>query len=382
MSGQTPPRILKYLQQMDKHGATDLYLTVGFPPSFRAQKDFIQSKEAALKASDVHDILKSILTSRQKREFEANLELNTALDLKEGGRFRVNVLKQRDDPALVIRRVITKIPTFSDLRLPKILENLAMEKRGLVLITGMTGSGKSTTLASMIDKRNREETGHIITIEDPIEYFHEHQKSVVTQREIGVDTKSYGDALKNALRQRPDVILIGEIRDRDVMNQALTISETGHLCLATIHTNNSYQAIERVVNLFPEDYHNQIRLNLSLNLKAIVSQRLLPSTQGGVVPAFEIMLNQGLIREYIMSGEIAKISPVLEQNNAIGMCSFDQSLLRLYAEGFIDEKTALSQSDRPSDLKIKIQNKEFSSTDKDSDNVLKDMDTSLLSLAE
>lgn len=257
-----------------------------------------------------------------------------------------------------------------------------MQKRGLILITGMTGSGKSTTLASMIDYRNQRQEGHIITIEDPIEYFHEHKKSVITQREVGVDTESYAIAMKNSLRQRPDVILVGEIRDREVMEQALTIAETGHLCLATIHTNNAYQAIERIVNLFPEDFHAQIRLNLSLNLQAIISQRLLPSLKGGMVPAIEIMLNQGLVRELILKGDIGKISTVMEQNASIGMCTFDQSLLKLYQEGHLDEDAAISNSDRPSDMKIKIQQAQLSGNVRSDGDALKSLDISKIALSD
>lgn len=376
------PLIFGYLKAMDDKQASDLYLTVGLPPTIRADNELSPLNQTPLSPDDVNDILNAVLTSRQKRDFESHLELNTALDMGQHGRYRVNVLRQRQFPALVIRRIISTIPSFADLRLPKILEKLAMEKRGLILLTGMTGSGKSTTLASMIDYRNSRTSGHIITIEDPIEYFHEHKKSVVTQREVGVDTESYAVAMKNALRQRPDVILVGEIRDREVMEQALTIAETGHLCLATLHTNNSYQAIERIVNLFPEDYHSQIRLNLSLNLKAIVSQRLLQSTKGGLAPATEVMLNQGLVRELILKGQIGKITDVMDQNNSIGMCTFDQSLLRLFQDGLISEDSAISNSDKPSDMKIKVQQVKLSAKANQGRDALKSVDTSLISLSE
>ncbi len=340
---------------MCEHEASDLYLTVGFPPTLRGDKDLIKLTDEALSPDNINEILASMLTARQRREFDTNMELNTALDMGDHGRFRVNVLRQRQFPALVIRRIVSEIPSFNDLKLPEILGDMAMEKRGLILVTGMTGSGKSTTLAAMIDKRNRDSTGHIITIEDPVEFFHAHKGCVVTQREVGVDTESFATAMKNSLRQRPDVILVGEIRDREVMEQALAIAETGHLCLATIHTNNSYQAIERIVNLFPEDAHNQIRLNLSMNLKSIISQRLLPNVDGGLSPAIEILINQGLVRDLIVKGEIGKIHDVMEQNNSIGMSTFDQSMMRLYAEGLISEDTAISNSDKPSDMKIKVQ---------------------------
>lgn len=351
----TAPLILQYFQAMNEKSASDLYLTVGFPPTLRTEGGMIPAREALMTVDELNEIISSIFTSRQRRDFESQMELNTSLDVGRFGRFRVNALRQRQFPALVIRRIISKIPSFDELHLPKILEALALERRGLILVTGMTGSGKSTTLASMIDYRNTREQGHIITIEDPIEYFHEHKKSVVTQREIGVDTESYSIALKNALRQRPDVILVGEIRDREVMEQALTAAETGHLCLATLHTNNTYQSIERIVNLFPEEFHNQIRLNLSMNLRAIISQRLIPSASGSLTLAIEIMLNQGLVKELIHKGDIIKIRDIMEQNNQLGMNTFDQSLFRLYRDGRITEETAVSQSDQPGDMKIRIQ---------------------------
>jgi twitching motility protein PilU len=376
-------RIFSYLKDMQRHGASDIYLTASYPPTVRNDEGLIPISDQPLQEDDLKEIVNAVLTTRQKREYEANLELNTAIDMGEHGRFRVNVLRQRQSPALVIRRIVTEIPTFDDLRLPKILETLAMEQRGLVLLTGMTGAGKSTTLAAMVDHRNRNTQGHIITIEDPIEYFHEHKQSVVTQREVGVDTSSYAVALKNALRQRPDVILVGEIRDREVMEQALLSAETGHLCLATIHTTSAYQAVERVVNLFPEDYASQIRLNLSMNLKAIVSQRLLPAASGGLTPAIEVMLNQGFVRELILKGEISKIKEVMEQNNSIGMCTFDQSLLALYADKVITEETAITSSDKPSDMKIKIEQVKLSSQQEGlSESALKTLDTSRISFSE
>jgi twitching motility protein PilU len=379
-----PQVVFNYLMAMERHSASDLYLTVGKPATLRGEHEMITISEEILTAEIINEILSAILTTRQKREFETSMELNTALDMGPHGRFRVNVLRQRQAPALVIRRIIYKIPKFEELKLPSIFGDLAMERRGLVLITGMTGSGKSTTLASMVDYRNEKEEGHIITIEDPIEYFHEHKKSVITQREIGVDTDSYSIAMKNALRQRPDVILVGEIRDREVMEQALTIAETGHLCLATIHTNNSYQAIERIVNLFPEDYAPQIRLNLSMNLKAIVSQRLVPGTDKALVPAVEIMINQGYVRELIQKGEISKIKEVMEQNVSSGMCTFDFYLMQLYQKGLISEDTVMVNSDKPSEMKVKLQQAQLASADTadDGGGALAGMDTSVISLSE
>lgn len=375
------PYAFECLTKMNEKRASDLYLSFGFPPTLRVENNLCKINDIPLTEEALSDILGSILTQRQQRDFETKMELNTALDMGEYGRFRVNVFKQRQVPGLVIRRIVSKIPTLEELRLPHILAELVSERRGIVLVTGMTGSGKSTTLASMLNYRNELEEGHILTIEDPIEYYHEHKKSVITQREVGVDTESYSMALKNALRQRPDVILIGEVRDAEVMEQALTIAETGHLCLATLHTNNAYQAIERIVNFFPEEFHNQVRLNLSMNLKAIVSQRLLPSLKGGLVPALEIMINQALVREQIQKGEYDKIPDVMEQNNAIGMCTFDQSLLELYKSGDISEQAAITQSDKSSDMSVKIRQLKLGGPGKGGGN-LKDMDTSNLKISD
>lgn len=367
-----------YLKHMNEHGASDLYLTAGHAPVMRVNDELRSIHEELLTGAAINDIINSILTTKQRREFEMNWELNTSLDMGAHGRFRVNIMKQRQNPGLVIRRIVSKIPSIADLQLPPLLEKLSLEKRGLVLLTGMTGSGKSTTLASMINYRNQNASGHILTIEDPIEYYHEHHNSVVTQREVGVDTESYEIALKNALRQRPDVILIGEIRDRKVMEQALTIAETGHLCLATLHTNNAYQAIERIVNFFPEDQHGQVRLNLSMNLNAIISQRLLPNVAGDLVPALEIMLNEALIRELIVKGQYEKITEVMEQNNPMGMKTFDQSLLELFQRGQISEQTVISQSDKSSDMKVKMQKTKLGQDEGD----LVRMDTSKLSVID
>jgi twitching motility protein PilU len=363
---------------MNRQNATDLYLTVGVPPTLRVDDRLSPISSQPIDSAQMNDILTTILTTRQRRDFEMRMELNTAIDMGGHGRFRVNILQQRHHPALVIRRIISRIPSFDELRLPPLMRQLSMLKRGLILLTGMTGSGKSTTLASMIDYRNANSQGHIITIEDPIEYYHEHKSCVVTQREVGVDTENYAVALKNALRQRPDVILVGEIRDREVMEQALTASETGHLCLATIHTNNSYQAIERIVNLFNEDMHQQIRLNLATNLRAIISQRLVPTKAGGMTVALEVMLNQGLVKELILEGKITKIREVMEANQSLGMRTFDQSLIELFQRGIITEDVALSQSDMPGDMKIKLQQSRLGGENAG----LSGMDTSLLTISE
>ena len=372
------PIAFTYLTKMNELNASDLYLTVGHTPVVRVDDELQDIGIEPLEAEEIYEIIQSILTAKQRRDFELNWELNTSLDMGQHGRYRINILKQRQCPGLVIRRIVSKIPAIRELKLPPVLETLVLEKRGLILLTGMTGSGKSTTLASMVNYRNQRKTGHILTIEDPIEYYHEHIQSVVTQREIGVDTESYTTALKNSLRQRPDVILIGEIRDREVMEQALMIAETGHLCLATLHTNNAYQAIERIVNFFPEEQQQQVRLNLSMNLKAIVSQRLLPNIEGGLVPALEVMINQALIRELIVEGKYEKVTEVMEQNTTMGMQTFDQSLLSLFKQGLITEETVVNQSDKASDIKVKIQQLKMGQED----GSLRNMDTSLLSVSD
>ena len=371
------PIIYTYLKEMNKSRATDLYLTVGHPACLRIESDFRNITDEPINQEQINEILGSIMTSRQLRRFETEMELNMPLHLGELGRFRVNVLKQRQMPALVIRRIISQIPTFDDLSLHPSIETLAMERQGLVLITGMTGSGKSTTLAAMVDYRNQHSRGHIVTIEDPIEYFHEHKQSVVTQREVGVDTESYATALKSAFRQRPDVILIGEILDREVMEQSLTFSQTGHLCMATIHANNAYQAIDRVINLFDKDFQNQARLSLSSNLRAIVSQRLIPKIDGNLIMAQEILLNEGLVRKLILDGKTSGIREVMDQNKKGGMCTFDESILDLYRQGLIDEETAIKQSDQSGDMKIKIRQIELGERGS-----MRDMDTSVLSISD
>jgi twitching motility protein PilU len=366
---------------MERHGASDLYLTVGAPPKLRNSKGFFSIGDQPMTPDAIKHIVLKILSPKQMEDFEETLEANASMDMGEQGRFRISIMKQRQNTALVIRRIVTKIPSFQELKLPPIYADLAMEKRGLILLVGMTGSGKSTSLAAMIDYRNNLENGHIITIEDPIEYYHEHKKSVVSQREVGVDTHSYSAALKAALRQRPDVILVGEVRDREVMEQALSAAETGHLCLATIHANNAYQAIERVVNFFPQDQVKQVRLNLASNLKAIMSQRLISTQNGEYVPVLEVLLNQGLIRELILKGEIAKIRDVMAENTMMGMRTFDQSLIQLYREGLISEEVAIHNADRSADMKVKLNKEQFFDEAKDGkEALLQSIDTSFLKL--
>ena len=359
-------------------GASDLYFTKGVPPALRIDDQLVHAGEDVLDDDELRDILDCLLTTRQKRNFEQEYELNTALDMGEYGRFRLNVLRQRQSPALVIRRVITTIPGFDELRLPRIMQDIALARRGLVLFTGMTGSGKTTSMAAMIDHRNHNLPGHIVTIEDPVEYFHEHKQSVITQREVGIDTQSYETALKNTLRQRPDVIQCGEVRDREIMEHVLSIADTGHLCLTTLHTSNASQAIERIVNMFGEDRQDQIRLSLSLNLRAIIAQRLVPDIDGHMVMAPEIMLNQGIIKDYIQDGKIHKISEVMQHNHAQGMCTFDQSLIGLYMQGKISEDTAIAYADVSGDVKTRIQKINLGQTDEG----LEGIDTSVLQIME
>lgn len=368
--------IYAYLNEMVKKNGTDIYLTVGVPPTLRIQGELHSLGGHALQEDDMQAILSEVLTSRQRREFDSNMELNLAFDMGKDGRFRVNVMRQRQHTGMVIRRITSLIPSFDDLRLPKLMEKLALEKRGLILVSGVTSSGKSTSLAAMADYRNRTTGGHIITIEDPIEFYHEHKKGIVTQREIGIDTTSYSVALKNALRQKPDVILVGEIRDAEVMEQALAAAETGHLCLATVHTNNAAHAVERVINFFPEERQHQVRVALALNLRAIIAQRLVPTVKGTQALAIEILLNEALIKDLILKGQTSKIKDVMANNAPTGMVIFDQSLFKLYVEGIISEDTAVAEADIQGDMKIKIRQHKLDDKHKG----IPEIDTSRLSL--
>jgi twitching motility protein PilU len=371
--------IYNYLSEVVQREASDIYLTVGVPPTLRIDDKLIPLPAEPMTEEDVQAILLEILTPRQRLEFDTNMELNMALDLGKEGRFRINVMRQRQHPALVIRRITSRIPNFEQLHLPKTMEKLALEKRGMILICGITSSGKSTLASALIDYRNTVSGGHIITIEDPVEFYHEHKKGIVTQREVGIDTASYSVALKNALRQKPDVILVGEIRYQDVMIQAIAAAETGHTCYATLHTTNATQAIERIIGFFPEDRHQQVRISLSMNLRAIVALRLVPAVKGGVVMVPEILLNEALVKELIMKGETNKIYEVMSNNNAAGMVTFDQSLLSLYKQGLITQETAMLESDHTADMKIKLQQHKMSQRSPVSSLDL-DIDTSRLSL--
>jgi len=342
---------LKYL--VDNHGS-DLYLSVGARPSAKVQGNMTEIDSLTLTPEVVKGIAEAVMSDKQIAEFAEKPEMNLAISEQGVGRFRVNIFMQRNTYSMVVRNIVTDIPTASALGLPKILTDLIIEKRGLILFIGATGSGKSTSLASLIDHRNRNEAGHIITIEDPIEFVHEHKKSIVNQREVGVDTDTYEDALKNTLRQAPDVILIGEIRAQETMDHAMAFAETGHLCLSTLHANNSNQALDRIINFFPEERKNQLLMDLSLNLRGFISQRLVRTVDGGRVAAFEILLNSPLISELIHDGDIAGIKEVMESSSEMGMRTFDMDLLRLYAEGRITKEEALANSDSVNNLRLKI----------------------------
>ena len=343
-----------YLAEMIKRRASDLYLTHACPPSLRVAESIEYQGDSVLGDDDIRRFIDQLLTPAQKDEFESTLELNTAISWKEESRFRINVFRQQQHDGLVIRRIQNEIPTIESLGLSPIYADLILAKRGLILVVGPTGSGKSTSLAAMVGHRNRHGDGHIITVEDPIEFVHRHGRCIITQRDVGIDTYSFAIALKNALRQRPDVIVIGEVRDREVMEQALYFAETGHLCIATLHANNSSQAIERVINFFPEERHLQILLNLSLNLRAILSQRLVTNLRGSRSLAMEIMLNNGLIKQLIEEGKIRQIKEMIEKGSSEGMISFDQSLLALVMQGTLSEEIAIIEADNPANLRLQI----------------------------
>lgn len=350
------------LQECVDKNATDLYLTVGAPPSLRFGHDVKPCNLPALTEEDVRDFLQSIVSPQIIEEFDSTLEYNTAVDWQGKARFRVNLFRQRQHTGMVLRRIRSDIPDIESLGLPKLYADLIMEKRGLILVVGPTGSGKSTSLASMLEHRNRNGSGHIVTIEDPVEFIHDHHRCIITQRDVGIDTYSFGIGLKNALRQTPDIIVIGEIRDKETMEHAIVFAETGHLCLATLHANNTNQTIERVINFFPEERHKQILSNLSFNLKAILSQRLVADKQDGRTIAIEIMLNQGLVKNLIREGRIKEIKECIEKGRDSGMQSFDQALLDLYTRNIITEEAALAESDNPANLMLAIKQHAMSKT--------------------
>ena len=346
--------IRKLLSVMNEHNASDLYITVDSPPSYRVNGTVRPAGNRCLEPEQTEMLAMSVMSEKQQREFLAENEQNLALYYPSLGRFRVNIFRQRGCIGMVIRQIRTNILTIDDLDLPLILKEVTMTKRGLVLLVGATGCGKSTTLAAMIDYRNTNQAGHIITIEDPIEFIHSHKKSLVTQREIGMDTENYHVALKNALRQAPDVILIGEIRDLETMEAAIAFAETGHLCLATLHSNNANQAMERIMNFFPAERHKQIYLQLSLNLRSIISQRLVKMTNGERLAAVEVLLGSPRVRDLIHKGETAEIKEAMEKSTTIGMQTFDYHLFELYREGKISLDEALKNADSANNLRLRI----------------------------
>jgi twitching motility protein PilU len=343
--------VLKFM--VDK-GASDLFFSTSAAIHIDIEGETLPINNQIMHPGMIKEIAYSLMTETQRHEFETTLESNFAISKPEVGRFRVNVFQQRGEVAMVIRHIKTEIPSFEHLGLPPILKELIMRKRGLLLMVGATGSGKSTSLASMIDHRNQHATGHIITIEDPIEFVYQHKKSLVNQREVGIDTLNYDNALKNAMRQSPDVILIGEVRDMETMKLALAYAETGHLCLATLHANNANQALERVMSFFPNETKEGLLLSLSLNLVGIVSQRLVPAKSQKRVAACEVLINTPYVSELIQKQKLGEIKEVMSDSNDIGMNTFDQSLFRLYSNGKVDEDNALANADSRNDLSLKI----------------------------
>ncbi|CAG7856852.1 Twitching mobility protein [biofilm metagenome] len=344
----------EYLKLLVQNDGSDLYLTADAPPAAKFQGVLRPLEPIKLTKERLRQIAYGLMDSEQQKEFEHRPEMNLAISEPGIGRFRVNIFMQRNCCSLVIRNIKVDIPNADKLGLPDTLKRIIMEKRGLILFVGGTGSGKSTSLAALIDHRNSNSSGHIITIEDPIEYIHPHKKSLVNQREVGVDTLNYEDALKNTLRQAPDVILIGEIRSQETMEHALAFAETGHLCLSTLHANNANQALDRIINFFPEERRNQLLLDLSLNLKAFVSQRLVPTIEGKRTAAIEILLGTQLVKDLIHKGDIHAIKEAMEKSENVGMQTFDSHLLRLFKEGTISLDEALANSDSPNNLKLKI----------------------------
>jgi len=354
-----------YLKLLVHNDGSDLYLTDGAPPAAKFHGRLKAIEQETLTAERIQSIAYEVMNAAQQAEFEKKPEMNLAIAEPGIGRFRINIFKQRNCLAMVVRNIKVDIPSVDDLGLPEVLKQVILEKRGLVLFVGATGSGKSTSLAALIDHRNRNSDGHIITIEDPIEFVHPHRQSIVNQREVGVDTDSYEDALKNTLRQAPDVILIGEIRSQQTMEHAIAFAETGHLCLSTLHANNSNQALDRIINFFPEERRNQLLLDLSLNLKAFVSQRLVPTVDEKRVAAVEILLGTPLVRDLIHKGDIHAIKGVMEKSGNLGMQTFDDHLFQLYRDGRISKEEALSNSDSANNLRLKINLNENKFDDRD-----------------
>ncbi|MDI4661263.1 MULTISPECIES: PilT/PilU family type 4a pilus ATPase [Cobetia] len=345
------------LQLMVSKGSSDLFISTGTPPQMKVNGRMVALGDRKLGVDQVRELVLAPMSDMQRERFEEEREANFAHSLPGVGRFRISAFYQRSQMGMVIRRIQLSIPSLEELRLPEIIKGLSETKRGLVIFVGGTGAGKSTSLAAMIQHRNQTSSGHIICIEDPIEYIHPHQRSIVTQREVGIDTESFEVALRNTLRQAPDVIMIGEIRSRETMEHALTFAETGHLCLATLHANNANQALDRIIHFFPEERHEQVWMDLSLNLKGIVAQQLLPHKSGNTtqrVPAIEVMLRSPLIVDLIRKGAVVEIKDVMKRSQQQGMMTFDQSLYALHQQGLITEEVALAHADSANDLRLMI----------------------------
>lgn len=343
------------LKLMVQQNASDLFITADFAPSLKIHGKLTPVGQTPLSATQTRDIVLSVMNVQQREEFERRQECNFAINPPGIGRFRVNVFQQRNNLGMVLRKIETQIPELDGLGLPPMLKEVAMTKRGLVIIVGATGSGKSTSLAAMIGYRNRNSSGHIITIEDPIEYVHEHQGCIVTQREVGIDTESFEAALKNTLRQAPDVILIGEIRARETMEHAIAFAETGHLCLSTLHANNANQALDRIINFFPEERRAQLLMDLSLNLKAVIAQRLIPTPDGkGRCAAIEILLNTPLVADLILKGDVHELKNVMTRSTEAGMKTFDQALYDLFRAGTITQEDAIRFADSANEVRLMI----------------------------
>ncbi|HEY8568752.1 PilT/PilU family type 4a pilus ATPase [Microbulbifer sp.] len=343
-----------YLRVLAKNDGSDLYLSTGAPPCAKFQGVLKPLGKEPLAPGEIEKIAMEIMDEAQQEEFRRDLEMNLAMTIPNVGRFRINIFWQRNQVSIVARNIVTEIPKFDDLKLPPILKDVVMAKRGLVLFVGGTGSGKSTSLAALIDHRNTNSGGHIITIEDPVEYVHRHKKSVINQREVGVDTRSFHAALKNTLRQAPDVILIGEIRDRETMEHAIAFAETGHLAISTLHANNANQALDRIVNFFPEERRPQLLMSLSQNIRAFVSQRLVPTVEGKRCAAVEILLGTQTINELILKGEFHSIKEIMERSENLGMQTFDGALFKLYVEGRISLDDAIRNADSANNLRLRI----------------------------
>jgi twitching motility protein PilU len=353
------------LVEMIKQDASDVYVTTESPPMYRVEGVVRPWGEEKFTSTQTMELANSIMTEKQKIRFAEELEMNLALYYPDLGRFRVNIFKQRGCVGFVIRQIKINIKTIDDFGLPTILKEISMEKRGLVLVVGGSGTGKSTTLAAMIDYRNSNLPGHIVTVEDPIEFIHPHKQSIVTQREIGIDTFSFRGALKNAMRAAPDVILIGEVRDIETMESAIIFAETGHLCLGTLHANNANQALERILNFFPEDRHPQILLQLSLNLRSIISQRLIPTPNGKRIAAVEILIGTPRVKDLIYKNEVGLLKETMAQSNQDGMQTFDQHIFVLYKEGKISYENALTYADSVNDVRLRIKIDKVSAGEKE-----------------